>query len=793
MARRALVPVLLVTLALAFFWPLVLHPGKVLYSNNSDVLAQHLPYKRFLARSWQETGEVPLWCPHSLGGTPFIHDPQVSIFYPPNLLLLLVPDRLAGAAFSWLIVIQVILGGLFAFAYGREEGLTKLGAFVTGAGYMLSGKWLLHLLAAGHSIVIGLAWLPLVLLCFERTLRRRRPSWAAASGAALALLVLGTHPQWTLYAVLFIAVWTVGTGIEGTHGGRAVMAGLIRWMAFGILMGLIALALAAIQLLPTLEATRYSCRYVMGVPHANDSGKVDLGAVFALGRWLGMVGPSVTIHPNWEGVAGIGLTWAMAAAAGAWLGGRALLHRTASCCAVFAFALGGGVLLQNLPVFGLFRGVSRMLLLTCLPVALLAGCATDFLPLALASARTRRRLFWLLGAVALFGLIYTIVRLGIVPIEKRYVRLYWVTLALTVPALLWLAAAREGWLARWRRPLWCAVLIMDLLALSWPHVEVSRQERVYLSSPTLDFLESRRDDRGRVLDAYSLFLMSPLGCGAPIAVNRGLYAVRGYNPLDCFRYKTYLRFISGTDAPAAPHEIVPAFPITNRRLLDLLGVRYLLQPADEPPQGPAWRNALDDATGRASYNYPYGGMHVLPPYTVYENDDVLPRAFTVPRADAMPEGHEREALLSTDFRKTVLVEGCDPADYAAGPEDGYSEARIVEYRPNQVRIAVDGDSPGWLVLTDMWFPGWHCTVDGEQRPFYPGNYLFRTVPLPAGKHDVVFRFLPASYLIGRRITLITLAGLACWAAVLGLRSLRSRRPLSPRRTLAGEGRIRPAA
>src|SRR5262249_31004058 len=123
MDKRVFVPALLVALAFAFFWPLVLHPGKVLCSNSSDVLAQHLPYKRFVARSWQETGEIPLWCPHSLGGTPLIHDPQVSLFYPPNLPLLFAPDRLAGAAFSWLIVMQIILGGLFAFAYAREMGL----------------------------------------------------------------------------------------------------------------------------------------------------------------------------------------------------------------------------------------------------------------------------------------------------------------------------------------------------------------------------------------------------------------------------------------------------------------------------------------------------------------------------------------------------------------------------------------------------------------------------------------------------------------------------------------------
>src|SRR5262249_4472776 len=152
------------------------------------------------------------------------------------------------------------------------------------------------------------------------------------------------------------------------------------------------------------------------------------------------------------------------------------------------------------------------------------------------------------------------------------------------------------------------------------------------------------------------------------------------------------------------------------------------QPADEPPPEPAWRVVFDDAVGRPSYNYPYGGMRFLPLYKVYENDQVFPRAFAVPRAEVMPEGREREALLAMDFRKTVLVEGCNPVDYPAGRADSSSHARIVEYLPNQVRVDVESDAPGWLVLTDMCFPGWQCTVDREPRPIFPGNYLFRAVP-----------------------------------------------------------------
>jgi hypothetical protein len=753
-----LAPLALVPLVLLFFAPLLGRPTAALYSDNSDALAQHIPYKRFLVRSWRETGEIPLWCPHSLGGAPFVHDLQVSIFYPLNLPLLLVPERFVPAAFSWLLVLQILIGGLLAYAYARVEGLGPAGSFVTGAGFMLSGKWMLHLLAAGHTIVIGLTWLPLIALCFERSLRRRAPGWAAAAGVPLALLLVSTHPQWTVYAGLFLIAWTAGPALEGASGWRPAAAGLARWAGLGVLSVVVALALGAIQLLPTAEAVGQSCRGLMGMAHPSGNGTTlkDL-----LPPWRGLLGPSLVSHPDWESVAGVGLLWAMTAAAGALLGGRKAWPRAAACLFVFAFSLSGGLLLHNLPGLHLLRGPARMLLLTCLPLALLAGHATDRLPTLAASPRGRRRLVLVLVAVAVGGVVYTAFRLRTMPTEHRYFRGYWLTLVLTVPALLALARGPAA-LGRWWAPLWCAVLVADLLALSWPMVRVRSPDSVFPRYPMTDFLAARRADRGRILDAYCWGYLSPLGCGAPVALHEGLYPVRGYNPLDYFRYKSYLRLISGTEHPTAPCEVVDGFPLTNRPLLDLLGVRYLLWPQPYSPEYGPWPVVFQDERPQTTFNYPHLGMHTLPRYTVFENEQAFPRAFVVHRAAAMPPGREGEALLGVDLHKTVLVEGCDPAAFATGAEDGPRTARITEYQPNRVKVEVEGEGAGWLVLADMCFPGWSCTVDGQARAIYPGDYLFRAVPVPAGKHEVVFRFLPVSYRLGRAVTLTTLAALVGW-------------------------------
>ena len=170
-------------MGLLFFAKLVLHPSWVLYTAYSDLLTYQIPQMRYLVSSWQRTGEQPLWCPYSFAGMPFIHDLQVGAFYPPHLLLYYLPEATIGPALSWLVIAHVIIAGWAMYAYARCQDLNRTCAMVAGLGYMFSGKWLLHLLAAGQYVAVGLAWLPLVLLLLERSLSRgglRFASWAGA-------------------------------------------------------------------------------------------------------------------------------------------------------------------------------------------------------------------------------------------------------------------------------------------------------------------------------------------------------------------------------------------------------------------------------------------------------------------------------------------------------------------------------------------------------------------------------------------------------------------------------------
>ncbi|HEX5271447.1 MAG TPA: hypothetical protein VFW33_13210, partial [Gemmataceae bacterium] len=799
MIARSTPFLVIVALALFFFADLVVHPTQVLYSDHSDLLAEHVPAKRFLVRSFRETGELPLWCPYSFAGSAFVHDPQVAMFYPPHWALLLLPEERVGAGLSWLVVLHVIVAGWGTYLCTRGEGLGKPAALVAACGFMFAGKWMLHLLAAGHYVTVGLAWLPWVLLLLEEALRRRSFRWATAAGVVFALVVLGTHPQWTFYAGLFLALWTLGTALEGagvwpsplsprgrgvggegdgwvalrlpvSHPphtpdpspprgeGRKVAAAVLRWAGYGAWAAALAAALAAVQLLPTLEAAELSTRAGGVAPD-----EIVAGGLRSL---LFFVGPALKPVPSslmWEDRGGLGLLWVAAAALAPFLCRGRVRYQAAVCLALVVFALGGAIVFQALPGFRVFRQPARMLLIVALPVALLAGSATEALFRGAAPAPGRRVLAKLTVAAVILagGFAVRMVIQGEVP---RW-HVYWASLLVTLPTAFWVLSNQYSVLStRAGQLLWVLVLFLDLWALARPLATVRPEADVYRPSECVAHLPPG----GRVLDrdAPGLEAGTPLGAGAPLALLTGLEPLRGYNPLDNRRYKEYLQFIAGADEPLRPLDgpltfpVVGNFPVRNKSLLDLLGTSYALQPSglgdDWRLDGPGWRVVGEDAAP-AGYDFATGGRQPLPPYTVYENTEALPRAFVVPEAAPLPDrALVLDTLAATDFRARVLLEGRDGPARPGGAAADYRPAELLEYHPNRVRVAVEPGAPGFLVLADVWYPGWTCTVDGRPAPLYRADYLFRAVELPEGAREVEFRFEPESYRLGRAVSLAAL-------------------------------------
>jgi hypothetical protein len=143
---------------------------------------------------------------------------------------------------------------------------------------------------------------------------------------------------------------------------------------------------------------------------------------------------------------------------------------------------------------------------------------------------------------------------------------------------------------------------------------------------------------------------------------------------------------------------------------------------------------------------------------IYENLDVLPRAFAVHHWQWQPDVASSVTAMaapSFDARQEAVLLG-DGAAQSSQPGEG--RANITVYEPELVQVSVAMAGDGLLVLTDAAYPGWQATVDGIPAAIYQANGLFRGVMVPAGVHEIVFRYEPLSVRRGVAISGVALAG-----------------------------------
>ena len=85
-----------------------------------------------------------------------------------------------------------------------------------------------------------------------------------------------------------------------------------------------------------------------------------------------------------------------------------------------------------------------------------------------------------------------------------------------------------------------------------------------------------------------------------------------------------------------------------------------------------------------------------------------------------------------------------------------SEIVFIDYQANTIKMSINMISSGMVVFSDLYYPGWKAYFDGRQKKIYRVNYLFRSLYIPKGRHDLEFIYKPDSFNYGLIITALTL-------------------------------------
>ena len=159
--------------------------------------------------------------------------------------------------------------------------------------------------------------------------------------------------------------------------------------------------------------------------------------------------------------------------------------------------------------------------------------------------------------------------------------------------------------------------------------------------------------------------------------------------------------------------------------------------------------------------------------TIYDREDWEPRAFVV--HDILEATDEEESLNlisqpELDLTRTAVVQVMPGTICSIAPGDqGDDRVEIISYEPDRVVLETEVSAGGWLILSDLYYPGWKAFIDGEQVPIQPTNHGLRGVCLPGGPHMVVFEFQPRILFYGLLLTGFALVVLVVYLAIWGIR------------------------
>ena len=161
--------------------------------------------------------------------------------------------------------------------------------------------------------------------------------------------------------------------------------------------------------------------------------------------------------------------------------------------------------------------------------------------------------------------------------------------------------------------------------------------------------------------------------------------------------------------------------------------------------------------------FPLQGGQTVP----LDNPFALGNAWFVDEVQYVDDANEEiEAIHGFNPLQTAVVDKKFETLVKAVPSDSTATIELVSYEPNYLKYEVNSDKGGTVVFSEIYYPGWQSSIDGEEAPHGRANYILRTMNVPAGKHVVEFKFDPDSLHVTETIAFIALGLLALMAIVV---------------------------
>lgn len=775
--QDALCIALLYIVTLILFRGIVFEDGA--FATSGDT-ANALTYAKVGDDIKKNEGVDPLWMPNFFSGMPTfgnVHYVPHDVSYLQTAVVTILKLFYLNGKWSWFPV-YYLLCGVFTFLLLRVWNLSRVAALVGALTFMLS-PYGIGLATEGHgSKLMALSYLPLVFLLTHVAFEQRNLLSFGMLAAAIGTLLLTNHMQIVYYVFMVLGLYLLYHLVQDARANAQLIPRKTSILVGALVIGL---CISSYIYLSVYEYAQYSIR---GGGTAGAKGGLTWDYAtnwsFHPAELLTLLIPSFFGFSSqylytWQGQqVALPLYWGTMPfnTSSVYIGivplllaVIALLYKRNPTTIFFAllsvvvvlisfgkhFALLYQVLFELLPFFNKFRAPAMILHLLAFAVAVLGafGMHTLLEEREINTEKLKKGLLYALaviGAILLLGLAmksslfemfgFTFLKEGenyeprvLAELKRIRFEVLWkdyikfVFLAGVSIGAVWLYLNKTlrttGFVA-----IVLGILMVDLFIIDSkfidpkPHAQL---EQSFEADATTMFLKQQA----------GLFRIFPVGdlYGETLYAYHGLQSVGGYSPAKMKIYQTVVDscFYRGWD---------PQFPL-NMNVVNMLNARYILAKG-QLPQG-MFKPVHSDATAGV---------------ITYENSAALPRAWFVQNALVVSSDPEVFSLLNSPMFNpaTTAILQKPLAQQIASP-DMAARVEVTEYKSREIRLSASTAVTSLMVLSEIYYPaGWKAWIDGQETEIYRTNSILRSIVVPPGKHEIIFRFEPAMYELGWRLT-----------------------------------------
>ena len=813
--RREAIPLaILLSLALLLAWNRAVYD---VWLGRHDILAQWIPWNDLLGQLLR-SGSLPGWNPYQFSGAPFAGDAQSGWMYFPTMIpFTLWHDPLV--AFKLKIAFDLIFAVVTMYALARTLGIGAVGA-MTSAIVFTFGPLSYHETHCCTVRSIVALWIPAAFLGVELALRGR--SWQVrvmglSIGAFAVSQVLAGFPgQGALDAALLISAWVVYRAVVAPPVGRpAFRRRVVDMVTTGLTVMLGGALLNLAALWPRVEVYRQSTIATDGY---GDVIGYDVGPYDLAGLLRRLIVDSQGSRDVSIAAGAIVLCLMAPFLARTRFG---VPFFTGSTLAILVLTQPNSPLHWLLGLVPMWTDLHRHnvpIVLSVLMVgpAILAGASVDRL-------RTLRGRLHRAPLVFL-PLILILIAYAWFPTRGIMITPTPIIAATLVTLLIWLIVD-DRWVRRWPRatrlsralPV-AVMLVVYLQPMGLELIDGATGQSRFIREWQANYTPPA--EAAAAADIYTrttgpggagAFLLAqqatgehfryvhyigtgtadddnPRGRGTFVqrrheanteavqangrSIYFGLYETQSYNPVQLSRYADLMTAING--APQDYHfaDVLPN--ASNLDLMNVLNVRYVLLDESLPSD----REDVVALTARREMVYRDDYV------SIWDNAGSLGPAWVTHQIVPATREAAKNRISQRAFRpdRVAVVEG----DVAALADPGAgvtSSVTMTSFDPQHVSYDATTSADGFLVMSEIYEPGWKAYLDGEEVKVYPTDVALRGIALPAGDHTVDLRYEPTSLRVGFAVSALAHAlmiGVLVVAAVTGVRRKGSNRASSAR-------------